>query len=421
MTIGKGDLFNLYFDYVKDTEPPIIFHRWSLLSAVGAFLGRDIWLPFGASRILPNMYVMLVGSPGSRKSSAIKGVRRILTQTGYSEFAAEKTSKEKYLVDLQGEKHGTEDKPILDFLGGGHGTGSDSEYKRSFIVADEFNEFVGSGNLEFLSMLGSLWDWDDPETPYRSKTKTAKSVEIYQPTISILAGNTHAGFAEAFPVAVLGQGFMSRLILVHSEPSGRKITIPPIPNASLASDILREFSEIRSAVRGGLSLSERARAGLDSIYKTWEDLEDNRFKHYSTRRFTHLLKLCIILAAIGKTSEIGIEQVLFANTLLSWTELSMPKAIGELGRKRSTEASSLIMQMLYEAKKPITIIDFWRQLDKDLEHMTDLARLLQNLQQAGKVQAVKIGSVQGFLPLQRPANKSALLVDFSLLRGFEQK
>src|SRR6478735_6181970 len=216
--MAQGDLFELYFEYVKKSESPIIFHRWSLISAVSVWLGRSCWLPFGPSRIFPNQYIMLIGNPGARKSTAIKGVKRILSSAGFNSFSAEKTTKEKFLMDLQGDadEHSNGEQ-VINLFGGSGASGLPREV---FIPADEFNEFTGSGNVEFLSMLGALWDWDDPNVPYKNRVKNSKSVEIYQPTVNILAGNTHSGFAEAFPVQILGQGFMSRLILVHAEPTG---------------------------------------------------------------------------------------------------------------------------------------------------------------------------------------------------------
>jgi hypothetical protein len=416
--MATGDLFDLYFTYVKETEPPIIFHRWSLIASIGAWLGRSCWLPFGASRIFPNQYIMLIGNPGSRKSSAIKGAKRVLSAAGYNTFAAEKTTKEKFLLDLQGEGNGHSSETITNLFGDSHGGQAPREV---FIPADEFNEFVGSGNLEFLSMLGALWDYDDPENPYKSRTKNSKSIEIFQPTISILGGNTYAGFAEAFPLAVLGQGFMSRLVLIHSEPSGRKITIPPIPNATLLGDIVHELGNIRSSSYGELTLSKQALSALDAIYRTWEELDDQRFKHYSTRRFTHLLKLCIIVMAVAKRREILVEDVLLANTILSFAEQSMPKAMGELGKKKSSDTSSLIMNILYEARAPVLPMELWEHVEKDLEHMSDLTRLLMNLQAANKIQGVKTGTkgLTGWLPKMKQVNNKQMYVDYNLLKGRE--
>lgn len=415
--MATGDIFSLYFEYVKETESPIIFHRWSLITCVGAWLGRSTHLPFGNWRIFPNFYTMLVGNPGTRKSVAIKGAKKIIVAGGYDSFAAEKTTKEKFLLDLQGEDHATSGEGSFVNLFGG--TLSGGSPKEILIAADEFNEFVGSGNFEFLSMLGALWDWDDEQALYKNRVKNSKSVEIYQPTISILAGNTHSGFAEAFPVAILGQGFMSRLVLVHAEPSGRKITIPPIPSAEILARIVDELQGIRQCVLGAMTLSKQAYSALDSIYKTWPELEDNRFKHYSTRRFTHLLKLCVIVAAIGKRVEIIVEDVLFANTLLAFTEQSMSKAMGELGRKKSSDTSSIIMGILYETKKPVTAMELWKICEKDLEHMSDLTRILQNLQSADKIMTIKAGGIQGFLAKQKAISNKQMYIDLGLLKGFE--
>ena len=102
MSHENKDLFELYFEYVRDTEPPLIYHRWSLIAAVGAFLGRRYYMPFGDGRIFPNQYVMLIGNPGTRKSTAIKTSKKLLSSAGYDMFAAEKTTKEKFLQDLAG-------------------------------------------------------------------------------------------------------------------------------------------------------------------------------------------------------------------------------------------------------------------------------------------------------------------------------
>lgn len=96
------DLFSLYFQYVQETESPTQFHRWSLIAGIGAVLGRNFYLPHGTTRIFPNSYVMLVGNPGTRKSSAIKGVKKLIARAGYEHFSAEKTTKEKFLLDLEG-------------------------------------------------------------------------------------------------------------------------------------------------------------------------------------------------------------------------------------------------------------------------------------------------------------------------------
>jgi len=447
MATPDRDLFDLYFEYVKDTESPIIFHRWSLIASVGAFLGRKFYLPFGTTRIFPNSYIMLIGNPGTRKSSAVKTSKKILAGTGYEKFAAEKTTKEKFLLDLEGlpDNFGERDygtatnrksrgsrgdgenltsEDILRNLEISDNTNShDGIAREIFICADEFNEFAGSGNLDFLSLLGSLWDWDDESTTYKHRLKNSKSLAIYQPTISILGGNTHTGFQEAFPVQSIGQGFMSRLLLIHGEPSGRKIAFPTKPPEQLGEDLRGFFGRINESVQGEATVTTEAKRALDMIYRTWPELDDFRLKHYSTRRFTHLLKLVLVVTAMRLSTRIDMQDVLLANTILSQAEGVMSKALGEFGKSRNSEATQNVMSALYEAKKPLTFEDLWKVVSRDLDKREQLTDILSGLIQAKKIQPPdgKAGKFAGFLAMQKPINRSALYVDFNLLQELKGK
>jgi len=429
-------LFDLYFRYAESTEPPTIYHRWSLISSVGALLGRQFWFPFGTTRIFPNQYVMLIGNPGTRKSTAIKMARRVLSTTGYSTFAAERTSKEKFLLDLEGVtdedafnrpgslrsgKRSLTANDILDNLDlGTGGETHDGIPREIFVTADEFNEFSGTGNIEFLSMLGALWDWDDENTTYKHRFKNSKSISIFQPTISILGGNTHSSFKLAFPEQAIGQGFLSRLILVYSEPSGKKITFPIKPPDEVATALGTLLSRIKETVRGEATMAAGARQALDTIYRTFKDLEDYRFKSYSTRRFTHLIKLCLITTAMRGSTEISTADVVLANTILTFTESNMSKALGEFGKSKDSEAQHNIMTALYESKVPLSFSDLWKVVSRDVDKQERLADILASLAAAGKIQAANEKGM--FLPSQKPmAKENARYVDLNLLREITGK
>ncbi len=413
-----NSLFDAYFHYVQDTEPPLIYHRWSLIAAIGAFLGRRYYFPFGHKRIFANPYIMLIGNPGTRKSTAINMASDILAASGYLNFSANKTRLEKFLLDLEGEtaKDGekAEQNIVMKNLFGDDAEEVEGlEPREVFINAGEFNVFMPRGDMDFLGLLGDLWDWDNDKIKWKYRLKNSKSVHIFQPTISILAGNTHAGFQEVFPPQAIGQGFLSRLLLVYSDPSGKKITFPKPVNKTLQNEIIESFRRIREKVLGPATLTAPALNMLDIIYRSWHELEDQRFKHYSTRRFTHLLKLILICSAARISSTVDTNDVLLANSILSFTENAMPKALGEFGKSRHAEAANKLMQALYETKKPLKMDAMWRIVQHDMEKMSDLGSLLQSLQKADKIQVV-MG--EGFLPKQKPLDRKQLYVDFNLLK-----
>lgn len=410
------DFFSAYLEYSGDTESPISFHRWSAIVGLGALLGRRYYFQHGHFTVNPNIYCMLIGNAGTRKSTAIKLFKKLLCDTGYDTIAAEKTTKEKFLMDLAGEDGEGEAKSAESFLDANL-FGESNDDRETFIMADEFNDFTGTGNIEFYSLLGTLWDYSGT---YRNRIKTGKSISIHNPTVSLLGGNTPTGFSLAFPPEILGQGFFSRMILVYGEPNGRRITFPKAPDPEATANLIRILQTIRARANGPANLSKGAEQLLDKIYTTANPVDDVRFESYSTRRFTHLLKLCLITAAGFGSNEITEHHVIYANTVLYHAEHFMPKALGEFGKAKHSDVSHKIIQLLDSQTQVWQFHEIWRHVSNDLEKMADLSVLLQNLVAAEKIQVLPKG--EGFLPRKRmiEAPDSSVL-DYSLLTDEERK
>lgn len=409
------DLISNYIHYASESsEVPAVFHRWSIISAIGALLGRQYNLEFGDQVFNPNIYCMLLGVSGTRKSSAIKQVKRLLVQAGYNTIAASKTTKEKFLLDLAGESEDGTISPeeLLDR----NLFGESSNIAEYFIMADEFNDFFGNNILEFISLLGSLWDY---EGIYEARFKNSKSVFINSPTISILGGNTPTMFASAFPTESLGQGFFSRILLIHGEPNGKRIAFPKKHSQEETEEIVQAIKAIKSRVAGAADFTKEAKECATKIYETNFRVDDVRFSAYTSRRFTHLLKLALITSAARESTTISEQDVIYANTILMHAERLMPKALGEFGKSKHSDVSNKIVQLAEDASTIITFKDIWRHVANDLDKMNDLGTLIQNLVQADKLQIVQGGA--GYLPKKRVIEyESSTLFDMSLLTEEER-
>lgn len=405
---NNQDFISLYLTYTAQTECPTFFHRWCAVTSLSAFLGRQIWFAHGHFTLYPNLYTMLIGSPGTKKSSAIKIGAKLLKQAGYNTFAAKKTRQEKFLLDLaeQSEKkaaaescNGDIDNILDQNLWGDDLEDADSYLHKPpaecFIAADEFNNFIGLGNLDFVSILGELWDY---EGVYDYKLKNSKSVYIPNPTVTILGGNTPTGFAQAFPTESIGQGFFSRLLLIYGEPSGVKYTFPPAPDTALQAELIQFLHKIKAEVTGELKMEPAAMDLLDKIYKDWPGIDDPRFEHYANRRLTHLLKLCLVITASRLGTTIALEDVIHANTLLTFTEELMPKALGEFGKSKHSDITHKVMSALDNTSLPLTFQDLWKVVVSDLDNRNLLMEILNNLVVADKIQVVEGGS---YLPRKK--------------------
>lgn len=411
------NFFDRYFDYVAGGECPDIYHRWSVITGLGALLGRQFYVPHGHTVYYPNTYCMLIGTPGTRKSTGIKVMRSLLQAAGYDKFSANRVTKEKFLMELSGAAELDLTDKVQDLTFESIFNENVSDPREVLIAADEMGDFMGAGNVEFISLLTTLWD----NLPtYEYKVKNSQSVDIYKPTISILSGNTPEGFAMTFPVAILGQGFMSRLLLIYGEPSGVRVAWPEEPDVALAKHLAEMLIHIKQSVSGKATITQEAKQALTRIYDSWVDLDDLRFKHYSTRRFAHLLKLLLVVVAAEGRTVVDIQDVVFGNSMLAYAETLMPKALGEFGQSKHSDVSQKMMEALYNATAPLTQKDLWKLVMHDLEKPTELAVLLHNLLIADRIFVADMpGDKSGYLPKKKKLQASTEFVDFKLLREYK--
>lgn len=387
-----SDFIDSYLQYTSGGEVPVTFHRWSAIVGISALLERNCCIEFGHSEVYPNIYSMLIGSAGTRKSSAIKLIKKLMVAAGYTTIASERTSKEKFLHDLANRTGTTTGDALDDALFGAQEESASST--PMFIGADEANDFFGIGNVEFLSILGSLWDY---EGTYENRIKSGTSDRIPNPTISILAGNTPTGFSMAFPSSILGQGFFSRLLLIYGEPNGKRVTIPRRPSIEETAHIVGLLQAIRMQSTGVYKWEPMAFSLFDKIYQTHTRIDDPKFESYSNRRSQHLLKLILVIAATRLEKSITETSVVQANTYLTYIESLMPKALGEFGKSKTSDVAHKVLEFIYGASGIVSMKDIWKQVNGELETPADLARIVQKLLFADKIQVVSTG----YLPVRK--------------------
>lgn len=420
---NTNDFFDQYLAFVGETESPTTFHRWCAIGGIGALLGRNSYLQHGHMTIMPNMYIMLLGRAGVRKSTSIKLFKKLLVESGYTTIAADRTTKEKFLLDLSGDVEVAVDKfkqvdqsSILDsnLWGDSNEEVASRPPSECFIMADEWNDFTSLGNLEFYSLLGNLWDY---KGIFENRIKTGKSFKINEPTISILGANTPTGFAQAFPTEIIGQGFFSRLILINGEDTGRKIAFPTRPCPEASASMIALLQRIRHVGTGQVVMHPLAEKLADKIYHSYRGFEDARFEAYISRRFIHLLKLCVITAAARFSNIITEQDVVYANTVLTQAEHGMPKALGEFGKGRNSDVANRVVDILANSRMPITMQKLWSMVSQDCDKQSGLTEVLANLRAADKIQAVG----NGFMAKKRVVEAITTdTIDYGLLTKEER-
>ena len=380
---------------LEESEAPAIYHRWCIISAMGALLGRQIWINFGTGPIYPNQFIMLMGEPGTRKGSAYGIAKKLLKQAGYKRFAKDKSSKERFLVDMKSTDSDTNEGPMdvaqLEEL-------VMDAPAETYIMSGEFTDFIGQGNMDFITFLTNIWD----NLPlYEHPKLHGKSVIVHKPTVNLLGCNTPEGFALAFPPEALGNGFLSRVIMVHAEVTGVRIAWPEPPDELMMADLSNRMIAVRKVMHGEMLISKEAKAIAARIYKEEIPVDDPRFKHYQQRRYIHMLKIAMLLAAYELDQTIEPIHILRANTILALTEKDMSKALGEFGTSKYSVVSGKILTHLATCTQPQNNSELWKIVARNLSKMTELIDILSSLKTAEKIQVKEIRGKAGYLPLHK--------------------
>lgn len=414
--VNDTSLFDLYFRYVGNNEAPTTFHRWAFLSLIGALLSRNVSIPFGHSKIYPNQYIILTGSPGARKGTAIKIGKNLLEELGYRYVAPNKAVKESFWKWMTAQSTYTEIADVEDMLDWDIET--EDRITEAYVAHDEFLDFIGIGDDSFITNLANLWD----NLPSFTNPKTrGKDVTINKPTINILSGMTPGGIADTFKSLAIGGGFFSRVLFIYSEPTDIKITFPDPPDYKVGDQLIAKLQDIRE-LNGELVLTSAVRELLDKLYKSCPRMSDQRFQYYCQRRFTHLLKLVIIITASRLSLNPTEEDCILANTILYNAELQMPSALGEYGKSKNSEVAQSIITALNIAKKPLAMKEIWKLVSRDLNKFGDLRDIIDGLIVADKIQKIATKSGNVYLPnntISSPWPED--LIDFTLLKDDEHR
>ena len=75
----EDELWNMYLEYNNPTEVPASYHRCGAMSPKFAtMLNRQMLFSLGHFTVFPNMYLMLIGSPGTHGIECNKNLQEAI-------------------------------------------------------------------------------------------------------------------------------------------------------------------------------------------------------------------------------------------------------------------------------------------------------------------------------------------------------
>ena len=389
-----SEFFTTYMRAVERTESPRLFHLWTAVSAIGSALGRRTWLPFGmAGEIFPNHFILLVGPPAVRKSTAINVAARLLKDSTNVRFAPTDTGGQRQgfiRAMLQGSAKAEALGELID--AGFNMPFEDAKTKEvmesvaenarmiepcdKHVLAAYWSELsgaIGQSNYSMIDFLVQAYDGQD----YKYMTKGSE-VTLKDTLMSILAATTPTSISVCLPALAEGHGFLSRIILVYGEENYQSVVWPELPSESDISLLKQTLSDISYNTKGPMEVTRDAKAYAETLYGAQLEISDQRFAYYKARRFTHLLKLSIVLAVSRKSQTIEKADIEVAHSILRLTERTMPDALGQFGLSPLSKVKQGILEFLRAARTPVETNIIVAHFHRDAKHQ-DIVDSLQDL------------------------------------------
>lgn len=316
----------------ENSEPPILFRKWTAISAVASALQRKCKVEIGISlTFYPNFYIVLVGPSATGKGTAMKYAYDILENIPGIRLAAQATSLQA-LIRRMKETNLTD----VDFE-----TGKQYFHSSITIFSNEFTVFLGYHNRE---LIAALCDWYDCHNKWAYDTIKRDREEVIGVWTNIIAGTTPDNIQTALPMEAIGAGLTSRIIFVVEEKKEKLVIFPATTQREidLQQYLIHDLEKI-SLMSGVFRFTEDAMA----YYSEWcyiadkqPPFQDKKFDGYLGRRRKHLLSLAMVCSA-SRSSSLVLDRndIERANNLLLEVEVKMGTVFRGMGK---SDISSLI-------------------------------------------------------------------------------
>lgn len=377
---GKRNFANWIDAFVElgaGLEAPRHFYWWAGACTVAGAAQRKITLEAQSHVFYPNLFVILVGPPGTKKSTAIRQGQKLLQQVPGINF----TSTAPSVVGL-----------MLDFNDITKAGLTSHQSLNAYI--SELSTLYENASETMTGFLTAIYDCDDN---YVKRTRVGAREHIPAPWFNMIAGTTPAWLGDNVKRREIEGGLTSRTIYVyHPEP----IIANPFPEwtkekQALAQALVHDLAHI-STLDGAFAF---AGGKTGDAYKWYEDwymnparlprITDIRLSGYFARKPYHLVKLAMNLSLARKDELLlELEDLQRALVELQAIEPGMMQALSAVGgNAQAVELERIGKQIESQGTKGLTygqlVAANYHQLPQK-----DLDSVLAYLEAMGKVKRV---------------------------------
>jgi hypothetical protein len=371
-----------YLLFTSNTESPIDYHKWSCMSTLSVLAGRRFWFRLGPITYYPNLYVVLVGNPGVKKSSALDRAKDIVRSVGCCPIAAAQATKEFIAKAMSNEKF----KGKRFFKNGE----TLEEYNQYAIFATELTQFIAVNPMGMLDFLTTVYT----EKVYDCDTKGQGSDLVVGPYITLLACLTPEMLKGFVKLNILTGGFARRTIFVYGT-AGAPVPWPGFTNEQvLAQERCVQHGKEMQSYSGEFLMDDSAKKWYEDWYidlreRITEIAKPSTEGYYRTKQEV-LFKTSMLcsLSEDPSNATLTAKHLEFVeNMFLLPYEKNLERVFEGAGINPNAEAAVRICRMLEAADVPMprkrlegifySEVTSYRELTDLLAHLISVGRIVE--------------------------------------------
>lgn len=324
-----------YLTHSACDEAPELYHEFFAYGCLSAAVSRRCWLEWGTRVVYPGLFIVAVGEPADRKSTALidNALANYLDPLGIVRFA-DTGSKENLVKAIESNTVTT----------------NGYTYHPLLLLSDELREFLSVQEIpHMLSFLTAIYSCRDYQ---RAINKENGSAWIRNPCLTLMSGATTKWIAENLRQDIISGGFSRRVLWVWSERT-KVIAVPRVPSHAVAA---HNRAKARLALlanpppgklSGAWTLSPRAEAFYTQWYESQRISRDEDMGGYLGSRHELAFKLALLDAiADSDTPVVELDNFKRAVDLLTKLEAGMSRVFAGIGRNPLNRVATRVLDLL---------------------------------------------------------------------------
>lgn len=341
------NFIELYELYASGNEASPTFHTWGAIGTLSAVIGRRIWFDQTYYKIYPNTYVVFVGEPGDKKTTAMN-VARGLVQKTKTPLSPPSITKEALtqLMSQSNEKSPCLKQTTID--------NTVHEFAHLSIFASEIVTMLSAGGNP-VGMIEFLTDIYDREI-FEVATKNKGTDMIVGPYITVMACMTPEQTGSLLKQSIITGGFSRRVIFIYGKSKPVGVPFPELSKEQQEAKVtMLDMLNKLETWRGAFHMTPEAR----SYFSAWYQLKHQELakshpavhKNWLRSKDVILIKVCMLLvvAEFQMKNEIELRHLLQGIKMLDKIEPDIGRVFAGAGRNVGADLAHKTLKCLEEA------------------------------------------------------------------------